>query len=70
LSTTTTIAQKASPLAQVLSNRPLSKDGILLKSDFDEKIVYFLLPSMAALSQDSVRFRGISLYMIVSIFLF
>jgi len=42
-------------------------DGILLKSDFDEAIVYFLLPSMVVLSQDLVRLRGVSLYMIVSI---
>lgn len=42
-------------------------DGLLLKSDFDEAIVYFLLPSMVALSQHLVRFRGRSFYMIVSI---
>ena len=42
-------------------------DFILLKSDFDEAIVYFLLPSMVALSQYLARLRGISLYMIVSI---
>jgi hypothetical protein len=33
-------------------------DGILLKSDFDEEIAYFLLPSIVGLSQDSRRFKA------------